>query len=66
MIAARKYMEVVRASKLESDSNFDGLTIDATALYDLAAPDVPQPVREEAVQRAQAGEHINKAEMKHG
>jgi hypothetical protein len=59
---ADKYMEVVRAFKLESDSNFDGLTIDATALYALAAPDVPQPVREEAVHRAQAGEHITKAE----
>jgi hypothetical protein len=37
------------------------LPIDASALYLLSGPYVPEPIREEAVDRAQAGEHITKA-----
>ena len=36
--------------------------IDASALYALAAPDVPESVRQEAVERAEAGERISKRE----
>jgi hypothetical protein len=34
---------------------FNGLTINATALYALSAPGVPEEARDEAVKRAQAG-----------
>lgn len=59
---ARNFMRIAEAFKSARLADFDSLTIDATALYALAAPDVPQPVRDEAVARAEAGEHITKAE----
>jgi hypothetical protein len=60
---AQGYMQVAEAfSQIRETRVFDGLTIDATALYALSAPDVPQPVRDEAVSRAEAGEHITKAQ----
>jgi hypothetical protein len=37
-------------------------TQDGSSVYALAAPDVPQAVRTEAVERAEAGEHISKAD----
>jgi hypothetical protein len=57
---ADNYMNV--AHKFASVANFDGLTIDATALYALASPDVPPAAREEAIGRAAKGERITKAE----
>ncbi|HEY2617819.1 MAG TPA: DUF3102 domain-containing protein [Acetobacteraceae bacterium] len=59
---ADKYMHVAGAFKLEPGSNFDGITIDATALYALAATDVPQTARDEAVLLAELGEHVTKAD----
>lgn len=44
---ASRYMQVAEAFKLSSVHSFDGLTIDATALYALSAPDVPQEARDE-------------------
>jgi hypothetical protein len=38
------------------------VTIDASAIYLLSAPKVPREVREEAIERAERGEHITKAE----
>jgi hypothetical protein len=55
---AENYMNV--ATKFPTIGNLTGITIDATALYALAAPDVPQAARVEAVERAKAGEHISK------
>ncbi len=40
------------------------LTIQPTAAYLLASPSVPDAAREEAIQRAQAGEEINPAVAK--
>jgi hypothetical protein len=59
---ADKYMQVAGSFKLEPGSNFTGLTIDATALYALSAPDVPQEARDEAVERAEDGEHVSRAD----
>ena len=59
---ASNYMRVAEAFKLPSLGNSGGLTIDATALYALSAPDVPPAARDEAISRAEAGEHITKAE----
>jgi hypothetical protein len=42
--------------------NLADLAIEAKALYALSAPDVPQAVRDEAVERAEAGERITKAD----
>lgn len=42
---ARSYMQVAEAFKSETLSDFSGVTIDATALYALSAPDVPQAAR---------------------
>jgi hypothetical protein len=53
---ADRYMQVAKAFKLDTVSNFDGLTIGGSALYCLASPSVPQEVRDEAVARAEAGE----------
>jgi antitoxin (DNA-binding transcriptional repressor) of toxin-antitoxin stability system len=55
---ADRYMQVARAFQIPQYEDFASLTIDATALYALAAPDVPQQAREEAVERAESGEHI--------
>jgi hypothetical protein len=38
------------------------LTIEATALYALSVPEVPQTVCDEAVERAADGEHISRAD----
>jgi hypothetical protein len=59
---AERYMQVARAFQIPHAAEFGGLTIDATALYALATPDVPQAVRDEAIERAEAGEHITRAE----
>jgi hypothetical protein len=60
---ARKYMSVANAFGGQSGWPRDGqLTIDASALYVLSSPDVPQPARDEAVERARAGKHITKKE----
>jgi hypothetical protein len=61
---AHRYMQVAKAFQIPHAAEFSVLTIDATALYTLAAPDVPQSARNEAVERAQAGEHISKAEAR--
>lgn len=53
MLAARKFPTL---------GNMTGLAIDATALYALSSPDVPQAVRAEALKRAQDGEQVSKAD----
>jgi hypothetical protein len=57
---AANYMNVAR--KFPTLGNMTGITIDATALYALSAPEVPQEARDEAVERAEDGEHISKAD----
>jgi hypothetical protein len=59
---AHRYMRVGRAFQIPQRAEFDGLTIEATALYALSAPDVPQEARDEAVTRAEYGEHVSKAD----
>lgn len=59
---ARRYMEVARMFKSDMLSDFTGITIDATALYALSAPDVPQEARAEAVEHAEAGDHVTLAD----
>jgi hypothetical protein len=60
---ARKYMQVAEMfAKSSLGADFEALTIDATALYALASPDVPPAAREEAIGRASRGERITKAE----
>jgi hypothetical protein len=61
-MTATKYIRVARAFESKPDLDFAGLTIDATALYALAAPDVPQAARDDAIARAEDGEHISKAD----
>jgi hypothetical protein len=56
------YMAVAEAFKSASLAHFDGLTIDATALYALSAPDVPQEARDAAIEQAEDGERITKAD----
>jgi hypothetical protein len=51
-------MHVAEAFKFRPERNFEGLTIEATALYALSAPDVPQQARDEAIDRAEGGERI--------
>ena len=57
---ASNYMNV--ASKFPTLRNMDGLTIEATALYALAAPEVPPEARDHAIELAEQGEHVTKAE----
>ena len=59
---ARRYVAVAEAFKSVTVADFTGLTIDATALYALSAPDVPPDVRDEAVRLAADGIHITKQE----
>jgi hypothetical protein len=58
---AQKYMQVAEAFaiKYEPDSFLD-LTIDASALYTLASPKVPEDARDEAIKTAKAGTHVTK------
>jgi hypothetical protein len=53
---AQNFMNVARAFKKNEPSS--DLNISAKALSLLAAPSVPETVREEAVERAETGEHI--------
>jgi hypothetical protein len=48
---ATRYMNVARAFKSCSVQDFTGLTIDATALYFLSAPQMPVEVREQTIER---------------
>lgn len=57
---ADNYIAVAR--KFASVANLENLTIDATALYALSAPDVPQQARDEAVEHAEAGDHVTLAD----
>lgn len=58
---ARKFMQVTRQFK---SVNFTDLSIEASALYFLAAPSTPKAVRHEALERAEQGEAITHAEVK--
>jgi hypothetical protein len=53
---ARKFMQVAEQFK---SVNFTETSIDASALYILAAPSTPEEARQEALARAEAGEAIN-------
>ena len=59
---ASRYMRVAEAFQIRPGDGFTGITIDATALYALASPRVPQIARDGALTRAEAGERITKAE----
>ena len=60
---ARRYMQVADAfGKMRTVHDMDEGSIAIGALYALASPRVPQVVRDEAVERAEAGERITKAE----
>ena len=52
---ARSFMDVYRRFK---SANVADLKIDVSALYLLAAPSTPEPVRAEVLRRAEAGEKI--------
>ena len=58
---ARRFMAV--AAQFKTDTVSD-LTIAPAALYLLAAPSTPEPAREEALDRARAGEAITKTTAK--
>lgn len=58
---ARKFMQVTRQFK---SVNFTDLSIDASALYLLAAPSTPEAVRQQALERAGQGEAITHAKVK--
>jgi len=56
---AWRYMEVEEAfGKCLTVKHLGDLTIDASALYLLSRDTMPQAIRDEAVERAEAGEHI--------
>jgi hypothetical protein len=60
---ARNYMNVAATfGKSTTVVDLPSPAIDTAALYALASPRVPQIVRDEAVDRAEAGERITKAE----
>jgi hypothetical protein len=58
---AQNYIAVANAFSGKSATVAD-LPIDAGALYLLAGPTVPEPAREKAVERAEQGDRITKAE----
>lgn len=58
---ARKFMQVTRKFK---SVNFTDLSIEASALYILAAPSTPKVVCQEALERAGQGEAITHAKVK--
>ncbi len=55
---AQRLMQVYEAFKSD---NLSDLSIDVSALYLIAAPKTPEPVRQEIIYRAQTGEHITHA-----
>jgi hypothetical protein len=61
---AENFMNVHRLTKFEKFSNLADLTIDASALYLLAAPSTPDEARDAVIERAKAGETITVAETK--
>jgi len=58
---AENYMLVYRNIKLPNVGN---LNVDVSALYLIAAPSTPAPVREEAIRRAEHGEHVSRREVR--
>jgi Protein of unknown function (DUF3102) len=56
--SARNFMRVFELSK---SRNFRDLEIDVSALYLIAAPKTPEPVRRQVVQRAENGEPVTHA-----
>jgi hypothetical protein len=58
---AQRYMQVAEAFSTKCDTvSYSGLTIDASALYALAAPKVPEDVRDEAIATAKAGTRVTR------
>jgi hypothetical protein len=55
---AWNFMQVYESIKLETVTN---LPIDVSALYLIAAPKTPEPVRQEIIKRAEAGESMTRA-----
>ena len=51
----------VRVFEMFKNRNFRDLEIDVSALYLIAAPSTPEPVRAEALRRAENGEPVNHA-----
>jgi hypothetical protein len=60
---AQNFMRVYELSKSKS-ANFADLDLSISTLYLLAAPSTPEPVREEIIERAEAGEKITHKEVK--
>jgi hypothetical protein len=61
--SARNFMSVAKAFEGKTEIISD-LRIAPTVLYKLAAPDVPEPAREEIINRATVGERISVAKAK--
>jgi hypothetical protein len=59
---ARKYMRIAEA--FGSNSKLLGISIDAEAFYTLAGKNVPEAAREEAIDRARAGERVTRAKAR--
>ena len=59
---AANYIRVAEAFQIPNSSEFPAFNISARALYALAAPGIPQTVRDAAVQAAVEGGHITEAE----
>lgn len=55
--SAKAFMSVYRCSK---STNFGDLKIDVSALYLIAAPSIPEPVRSEVIARAERGDRITR------
>lgn len=55
---AENFMAVYERVKIP---NFGNLQIDVSALYLIAAPSTPEPVRQEAIRRAESGESVTHA-----
>lgn len=57
---ALRFMQCHKLAKSDKLSDLKNLSIDASALYLLAAPKTPQAVRDDVVSRARAGEPITR------
>lgn len=60
---ARNFVYLFELSKSKSE-NFSELDLPVSALYLLAAPSTPEPVRDEVLSRAKGGEKMTVAEVK--
>jgi len=62
--AASRFVQVFEMTKHPNLGSLEGLTIDATSLYRLAAPSTPEPAREEILELAATPEGVSHTESK--